>query len=338
MSTKSKIFSIGDYIWRRAFDSKTSDRGKWERDIVQSHIRGDNTDLVTPFSTRALTAGTATAGGNLIADSASDSPAFQNFYSPSFFMSQATILDGLESDVTLDAKITDSVLTSNAVAENVANPLSTEPALGNYKLSPTFIRTSIDLSVTLLEQSSKGIDNLIVSEISAKLSSTLDHEIMFGLGGDTMTGITTITGVANTAWGTLANLSGDEAFEGIIAAEKGLGNAKIPNNGDYFFLLNSTTREILRKERWNRFALPILSDENQIIGIDAIQNENLRDADVFLIAPKNVVLGLWHDRERFDILVDSWTKGNQGLVSLTVSVIADVKLIKTAALYTLTEV
>ena len=88
----------------------------------------------------------------------------------------------------------------------------------------------------------------------------------------------------------------------------------------------------------SNFTYPIMADSNQIIGIDAVQNENLRDADVFLIAPKNVVLGLWHDRERFDILVDSWTKGNQGLVSLTVSVIADVKLIRTAAIYTLTEV
>ena len=336
MSTKSKRFSIGDFIWRRAFDSKTSDRGKYEYDVVQSHIRGDNTDLVTPFSTRALTAGTA--GTNLIADSASDSPSFSNFYSPSFFMSQATILDGLESDVTLDAKITDSVLTANAVAENVANTLSTEPALGNYKLSPKFIRVSLDLSLTLLETSSKGIDDLIISEISAKLASVLDNQIMFGLGGDTITGITTLTGVPNTAWGDIASLGGGDAFDGVVAAEKSLGNAKIPNDGDYFFLLNSNTREVLRGLRGTNFTFPIMTDSNQIIGIDAIQNENLRDADVFLIAPKNVVLGLWHDRERFDILVDSWTKGTQGLVSLTVAVIADVKLIRTAAIYTLTQV
>ena len=115
-------------------------------------------------------------------------------------MTQATILDGLESDVTLDAKITDSVLSSNAVAENVANTLSTEPATGNYKLSPKFIRVSIDLSTTLLETSSKGIDDLIISEISAKLSSVLDNQIMFGLGGDTITGITTL-GVANNGMG-----------------------------------------------------------------------------------------------------------------------------------------
>ena len=336
MSTKSKRFSIGDYIWRCAFDSKTSDRGKWERDIVQSEVRGDNTDLVKPFPTRALTAGTATAGGNLIADSASDSPSFQNFYSPSFFMTQATILDGLESDVILDAKITDSVLTTSAVAENVANTLSTEPAIGNYKLSPKFIRVSIDLSTTLLLTSSKGIDDLIISEISSKLSSVLDNEIMFGQGGDTITGIT--TGAPNTAWGDIASLGGADAYEGVIAAEKSLGNAKIPNNGDYFFLLNSNTREVLRTIRWLNFDYPIMRDSNEIIGIQAVMNENLRDADVFLIYPKACILGLWHERDRMDILVDSWTKGNQGLVSLTVSVIADVKLIKTAALYTLTEV
>ena len=253
-------------------------------------------------------------------------------------MSQATILDDLVSDVILDAKITEAVLTSNAVAENVENTLSTEPQTGNYKLTPKFIRVSIDLSLTLLEQSSKGIDDLIISEISAKLSSVLDNEIMFGRGGDTITGITTLTGVPNTAWGDIATLGGGDAFEGVVAAEKSLGNAKIPNNGDYFFLLNSNTREVLRGIRGTNFTFPIMTDSNQIIGIDAVQNENLRDADVFLIAPKNVVLGLWHDRERFDILVDSWTKATQGLISLTVSVIANVKLIRTAAIYTLTQV
>ena len=44
MSTK-KRFSIGDYLWRRAFESKTSDRGKYEREIVSGHIRGDSTRI-----------------------------------------------------------------------------------------------------------------------------------------------------------------------------------------------------------------------------------------------------------------------------------------------------
>ena len=339
MSTKSKRFSIGDYIWRRAFDSQTSDRGKYEQDIVQSYIRGDSTDLVKPFSTRALTVGTSTAGGNLVADSATESPAFQNFYSPSFFMSNATILDGLESDVTLDAKITDSVLTSNSVTENQANTLSTKPAWGGYTLAPKFIRTSIDLSTTLLEQSSKGIDDIIISEISSKLSSALDYEILFGAGGNFIEGITTITGVGNTAWGGLSTLDGSTIWGGVAKAEQTLGSAKIPNNndGDYYYLLNADTRIVLRLYRQSPFQYPIFSDEGRILGIPTFMNENLRPADVFLVAPKSIVLGLWHDRERIDILVDSWTKGVDGLVSLTVSLIADAKLIRTAALYTCTE-
>ena len=76
MSTK-KRFSMGDYLWRRAFDSKTSDRGLYEREIMQSYTKGDNTDLVKPFNARALTVGTA--GANLVGDSASDSPSFQKF-------------------------------------------------------------------------------------------------------------------------------------------------------------------------------------------------------------------------------------------------------------------
>ena len=335
MSTKRR-FSIGDYLWRRAFDSKTSSRGLYEREIIQSYIKEDGTDLVTPFSTRALQVGTPTAGGNLVGDSASDSPAFQSFYQNSFFMSRATILDGLSSDVILDSKITSAVLTSNSVTENQANSLSTEPALGAFKLSPKFIRVSLDLSTTLLETSSKGIDDLIISEISSKLASTLDYEIFFGGGGDAIKGITTETGIGNIRLGALGLLDGASAFVGVVECERGLAKAKVPSDDNYF-LFNAATRTVLRNLRKTPFMYPILTDENKIIGIDTFHNQNLRDADIFLIAPKNVVLGMWHDRERVDILVDSWSKGSSGLISLTVSIICDARLIQPKALYTCTE-
>ena len=333
-NTTKKRFSIGDYIWRKSFDSATSDRGKHEAAIMQEHTKSDHSSLVSPFSTRALSVGNSTA---LVGDSASKSPSFQSFYQQSFFMERATIIDELTSDVVIDSKTTSAVLTNNAVTENQAtNTFSTEPAFGGFKLSPKFIRVTLDLSTILLEQSSKGLDDLIINEITAKLSSALDYEVLFGAGGNFISGIANTTSIGHSAWGALGALSGSAAHSGVVAAEKSLGNAHVPT--PYFYLLNANTKARLRIIRGATFDYPIFTDSNEILGYETFQDTNLRDSDLFLISPSAVLLGLWHERNSVDIIYDSWTKAAQGLVSLTVSVVADAKLVRPSALYTLTNV
>ena len=117
-------FSISDYIFAKANPHLSSEkRGQKEFEMLHDHTAEDWTDLLDPFSVRALTAGTDSAGGNTIEDSASVSPAFQNFYAPSYFLNRdrCVILDNLTSNVKIDAKNGGAVLTSKAVTETTTS-------------------------------------------------------------------------------------------------------------------------------------------------------------------------------------------------------------------------
>lgn len=118
-------FSLSDYIFRHAYRLNNA-RGKAETDAVAKALGGSriSNKLLNPFSLRALTSGTDSGGGytkaNLVAGDA-----FQNFYEHSIFMTFGTVLTGLKSDITLDAKNIQAVLTDGAVTENQANTFST---------------------------------------------------------------------------------------------------------------------------------------------------------------------------------------------------------------------
>ena len=333
-----KNFSLSDYIFRHAYRlSNSNSKGKPETDAVAKALGGSRQthgDFLNPFSLRALTSGTASAGGSTVANLVAGD-AFQNFYSHSIFMTFGTVLTGLKSDVTLDAKNTQAVLTENAVTENQANTFSTEPAFSNIKLSPKHIRVSIEISRTLLEQS-RSVDELILGEISLALTEELDRQILRGVSSDNeISGIVSTTGISSDTWGAVSALTNASASSKIIAAEKSLGDAKV--SVPYFWILNSETRAKLRTLRTQGLAYPIFNDENKILGYDTLVTENLNDADLLLINPAFVVLGLWHDDQEFDLIVDGYSKSNQGKVVLTMSIMADAALVQPKALNVLSE-
>ena len=334
-----KNFRFSDYIYRIAYRlSNSNSKGKPEVDAVEKalgHSRQTHGDFLNPFSIRALTAGTASAGGSTVADLISGL-APQTFYEHSIFMSYGTVLTGLKSDVTLDAKNTPVVLTENAVGENEANTFSTEPAWSNIKLSPKHIRVSIEISRTLLEQSSRSVDDLILNDMRSALSSELDRQIIRGDSSDEeISEIVNTTDISSATWGVVSALTNASASEKIIAAEKSLGDAKVPT--PYQWLLNAETRAKLRTLRTQGLAYPIFSDENKILGYDALITENLNDADLHLINPAFVVVGLWHADAEFDLIVDGYSKSNQGKVVLTMSIMADAALVKPKALHVISE-
>ena len=224
----------------------------------------------------------------------------------------------------------------DAVTENQANTFSTEPAWSNVKLTPHHIRVSIEISRTLLEQSSRDVDELILGEISLALSEELDRQILRGVSSDEeISGIVNTTGITSDAIGTLASLTARNAHGFIVGAEAALGTAKTPQ--PYFWLLNSATREKLRESKAPSANHPLFSDDKKIIGYDTFVTENLEDSDLHLISPKFVVVGLWHDDLTFDLIVDGYSKSNQGKIVLTMSIMADAALVTPKALNVLSE-
>ena len=337
MSNDKNYFSISDFIYAKANPHQNGKRGGKEFEMLRDHTKDDWTDLFDPFSTRALTAGIASEGGNTVETSASVSPAFQNFYAPSYFLNRdrCVILDNLTSNVKIDAKNVGSVLTSKAVTEttSTANFYSTEAAWADISLKPHFIRVSLDISRQLLDQSSKSFDSLILSDIANSLSAEFDRQALIGSGTEEVTGISSTTGIGSATWGSIGSLTGPNAHTALLLAEKTIGEASVPE--PYEFLLNSATRQKLRSIKKTGLEYPILTDENRIIGRDTFQTENLRASDVFMLNPAYVVIGLWHPLENFSMIVDGFT--SQSVITLTLSIIGDCQIAKPSALYTLTQ-
>ena len=335
-------FSFTDYLYRQAFgQSVNNDRGKAEVEAMNEVIgKRAPWDYDNSFSMRALTAqGPNSEGGFTVDDKVvDDNKIFDNFYQDSYFLSNASILDNLKSNISVTSKSTPSVISSGGVSETTTarNTLTTQPAFSKVTLTPKHIRVSIDISATLLEQTSDGISRLILSDLQGALSEELDRQIFKGVSTDNeINSIANTTGITTDTWGAISSLANSAATSKTIASEKSLGDAKVTT--PYNWLLNSETRAKLRTLRVQGLAFPLFNVDNKMLGYDAFITENLDDADCWLINPQYVVLGMWGPRDIIDLIVDGHTKFNSGIVTLTASIIADAKLIHSSALYTLTE-
>ena len=337
-------FSFADYIFRQAYPQHSGDRGIAEVKAMNEATRDSEnsnnaiSEFNNKFSLRAmrdLTVGTDSAGGFNVADKVT-APAFQNFYSESFFMKYATVLSGLRSNVTINSKSSPVTLTESGVEETTtaANTFSQEPTFQNIKLQPHHIRVSIELSQTLIFQSSQSLGDLILNEIRAALAEELDRQIIHGdSSDDEISGIVNTSGISSDVIGVLSSLTPPNAHGFVVGAEKSLGSNKAPL--PYMWILNSATREKLRESKSPAGNNPIFSDDSTILGYDTFVTENLDDSDIHLISPGFVVLALFHEDDMIDLIVDGWTKF--GKVILTVSVMADCALVNPNALYVLSK-
>ena len=336
-----KNFSFTDYLYRQAYVNSHGVRGEKEVEAMNEAIgKRAPYDFDHAFSMRALTAqGTNSEGAYTVDDNVVDNFEFGNFYQESYFLSNATILENLSSNITIPSKSTSAVITAGGVSESTssANVYSTETAFSQTKFTPHHIRVTIEVSQLLLEQTkSYGIDNLIVTDIQNSLSEELDRQIFKGDStANEITGIVNTTGIDSDTWGDLASLTGASAASKTIASEKSLGDSKVPP--PYNFIINSETRAKFRSIRQAGISYPILNERNEILGYTTHFNESLADGDCWLIQPQNVVLGLFHEIDVIDLIVDGKTKFNSGIVILTASIMADAALIKPQALSVLSE-
>ena len=219
-------FSFTDFLYRKAYGKLTNDRGKAEVEAMDEVI-GDRApyDFDNSFSMRALTAqGPDSEGGYTVDDNVDEILDFGNLYQSSYWLSNATILDNLKSNITIPSKSTNAVFTAGGVAEttSAANVYSTKPAFSSAKLTPKHIRVTLEISQQLLDQTkSRGLDLLILNDIKASLSEELDRQVFRGdKTSDEIDGLVNTTGISADTWGDIASLTGGSASSKTIASEK----------------------------------------------------------------------------------------------------------------------
>ena len=341
MNSASKSFSISDYIFRKAYNPSVNDRGKKDVALMESLTSNHKfSEFLSPFTLRALTASSTTGGGNTVGSNASEDTYFGGLYQQSYFFQNAHILDNLTSDIKINVESV-GALTSTAVTETTTaagvNVFSTEPAFSApITLTPHFIRVSLKISTTLIETSSVGIDALIINSMKRALAEEVDRQIIRGVSANNeITGLDQATGINSDTWGTLTALTGAIAHTKITTAEQQLGTAKVPE--PYEILMNSKTRNKLRGIRQTGLAYPIFTDDGKCLGRDVFISTNLEDSSLYMINPNFVVVGLWHDRNDFDLIVNRFSESSKGNLILTLSILADSSLAHGKALSILTE-
>ena len=334
-----KNFSFTDYLYRKAFGKSSNDRGKAEVEAMNEVIgKRAPYEFDNSFSMRALTAqGTDSAGGYTVDDNVADDKIFDNFYQTSYFLSNATILDNLKSNISVTSKSTPITISKGGVTETTtAANTPTDPVFSKVTLKPKHVRISIDVSSALLEQTSDGISRLILNDLQGALSEEFDRQIFKGVSSDNeISAISGTTGVNSDTWGDLGSLAGAAAASKTIASEKNLGDAKIPL--PHNFIINSETRAKFRSLRQAGLSYPILNEQHRILGYPTYTNESLADGDCWFINPEQVVVGMWGPRDMIDLIVDGHSKFNKGIVTLTASINADASLISPKALSVISE-
>ena len=135
-----------------------------------------------------------------------------------------TMLTGLRGDVSIPAETTEP--TAAWVAENAA-PTESNPVIGQIPLTPHHARGFVEISNTLISQSSVDVEMVIRESLVKAIALIVDKAILTGTGSSNQpSGIDSIASLSTTSYSTsIANATlGD-----IIAVETALDTANAPD-------------------------------------------------------------------------------------------------------------
>lgn len=295
-----------------------------ENDWINSlELQSRDPNFITqPMPMRVLSSGTATAGGHTVA-SKIEGDETQNFFANSGLLSKVTILDGLKENLSLTRKTGKSTVSTTDETSSATE--STALAGENVSLKPVFLRAWVGVSKTLLRQTSRSADMLVMNDLRDALTSELERQILVGR-GETHDEISGLSG--NTNLNSVSGLTNTDIF----ASEKRLGVNHVPL--DYYWLGNSAMRETLRNQYRSTNGTPILTDNNTMIGYDFLHSEHMPASNLYLLNPQFLTLAIWGSQ--VEIFVDNKTLSHKNQSRIIASLEANATMIHQDAIEILT--
>jgi len=197
-----------------------------EREVsldIEKRIGSSNGGFFIPagmsWNSRAQVAGTATAGGHLVAE---------DHYGDSFIdalranlvvdAAGATFMSNLTGNVAIPAL--DSSTNVHWVAEN-GTPTAGAPTFRQVTMSPKTVAAYVDISRTLMNQSDPSVEQVLRNDLSSGIASAIDAAALGGTGADNQpTGILTTTGI-----GSVDLTDGAPTFAQMVAMETAVSTA-----------------------------------------------------------------------------------------------------------------
>jgi len=257
---------------------------------------------------RDLTVGTATAGGNLVADDLL-AGSFIDILRNRMAIMQAgtTVLSGLTGNISIPRQT--SASTAYWVGEGSA-PTESQQAFDQVNMTPKTLGGYVDFSRRTLLQASIDVEQFVRGDLAKVLALELDRAGIYGTGSSNQpTGLTQTTGIGTqtiTTYGTFAEYIGMETD--VASANADAGALK--------YIVNAAARGALKSTEKASNTAQFVWEGNEINGYPALVSNQLANNDVLFGDFSQLVMGTWSG---VDLTVDPYagaTSGNVRVIAL----------------------
>lgn len=268
--------------------------------------------------TRAMTAGSNTAGGFLVATDLLAGNFIDLLRNKAVIGKMgATILTGLRGDVVVP-KLTGDV-TAHWLAET-ATVSDSAPTLGQLSLTPHRIAATTPFSKQLAIQTSLDIETLVRSNIATSIALAWDLAAIAGSGASGQpTGILNSTGLSTgVTFGAAATFAKIVEFETNLA----MSNA---DDGNIGWITSPATRGKWKGiARFTSTDTPIWKDDGTVNSYRAFSTKQIPSGDQVLFGNwADLLLGVWNG---LDVVVDPYSLATSNQIRVTSQMHCDLGL------------
>lgn len=254
---------------------------------------------------RDLTAGTATAGGNLVATDLLASSFIELLRNSSVAIrAGATVMNGLVGNVAIPKQT--GAATAYWVAESGA-PTESQQTIGQVAMNPKTVGAFTDFSRRLILQSSLDVENMVRRDLAQVIALAIDSAALYGTAADNQPrGLKNQTGI-NTKDFAAANPTFAElvGMESEVAAD----NADV---GNMRYLLNPAQRGAFKTtEKFSTTGMTIWEPGNTVNGYGTEVSNQITAGDVFFGNFADLMIGFWSG---LDLTVDPYAGATSGTV------------------------
>ena len=280
--------------------------------------------LTVPFnalSTRDLSVGTATAGGNLVATELHSGSFIDVLRNQSVVMGMgATVINGLVGNVAIPRKTSGS--TAAWLATEGDDATQSEPAFDQVTMTPKTIGAYAEATRQVLLQGSIDIEAMLKQDLAAGIATAIDLAALYGTGSSGQpTGVANQTGInAPTAFvaavPTWAEIVDMETLCAVDNVELSTGNSG--------YIVEPAMRGSLRvTEKFSGSGVPIWDMTSNLNDYKTAVSGQVTSGDVFFGNWANLLIGMWGG---LDIMVDPYTHGLSGTVRITAHLTCDIAI------------
>jgi len=253
---------------------------------------------------RDLTAGTATAGGNLV-ETELDAANFIDLLRNASALTEAgaSVLTGLSGNVNIPRQ--SGAATAYWVAES-GSPTESQQTIDQVALTPKTCGAYTDFSRRLIIQSSIDVENMVRGDLAKVLALEIDRVGLYGSGSSNQplglkdtTGVLTEDFAANTP-----------TFAEVVALESDIASANALL-GSPKYLMNAAMRGALKTAEKASNTAQFIFTNGEVNGYEAVISNQVASNDLWFGNFSDLIIAYFSG---LDLMVDPYTHSTSGTV------------------------